>query len=54
MVDHKNLEPDFKQKFAAKSFISDIDPGPPAAHPGARDRRSGLVDRPGIGTAGKE
>ena len=53
MVDHKNFEPDLKQKFAAKSSTSDVDPGPPAAHPGARDRRSGLVDRPGLAQRAK-
>ncbi len=34
MVDHQNVEANLGQKFAAKSFISDVGPRLPAAHPG--------------------
>ena len=54
MVDHKNVEGNLEQKFAAKGFISDVDPRPPAAHPGARDRRLRLVERLGIVAAGRK
>jgi hypothetical protein len=54
MVDHQNVEANLGQKFAAKSFISDVGPRLPAAHPGPRDRRLRWVERLGVGAAGKE